>query len=301
MKKLIPVLAAAAIFTYTGCNHESVNIVNPDTEEVSVNSESKIAIAVQSSRSTRAAVTVDEYNITEAIFEMRYPNGNIIANFWNSGTGDTLQFPIQEKGDYELVINEYDENGTAYTSRHMLIIESNKNYSIKVNLGMNIEVLVNPGDTTSHLFSESLITSGIWNSLYEEGSNSYVDFAIEDSMVHAELFLDNSQEENYADLLCYTELDFSEYGALAINCSSSDSIIVSLLDVNNNFFEVILPPSDSLKRHTIQYDQFTPAHWVPQGTVFDPENTNTVVFSTNIYSNYIDTVSLNIKDLRLVD
>ncbi len=125
MKKLTSFLAAAAIIACSSCNMpESSNIPNPDTENVSVKNESEITFVVQS---TDAAVTVDEYKLSKALFRVKYPNGTIITDVWTKADGDTLYFPVQGDGDYELDIYEYDEKGVLYSGSHVIKIGSDKN------------------------------------------------------------------------------------------------------------------------------------------------------------------------------
>lgn len=276
MKKLATLLAATAVMVYTGCNmyEEGQGIVTSEEKTVVANETKNVAVVIKgASPKSRSALYIEENYVTEARITLISPTGLIVEQYWSwEYPTDTLWFPAEGSGEYELLVEEVDESGNSNFDSHYFEVETGVNYKLYVELGTKIDIIVNDNDTTGGYYETgNLINDLDW---YADSNDSgYVEYDVWYGNLMAYFDLSAAGSNGFASIVGFdSTIDFAAHSGLLVEHLASSDFTIALVDSEYNWYEYTVsggyPDSDTTFEYeymfvtdTIYFDSFKPAGW----------------------------------------
>ncbi len=281
MKKLATFLAATAVLVYTGCNMEEESITGPSISkgdgqtEIAIQKKAPIAIVINSGIETRSSLSIDEQEIVRASFQLITPSGTELFDTWEKNGSDTLFFDAEGSGMYYLTVVESDDEGSTTVSKHNFEVLAGKNYKLNITLGSSIEVVVDEGSTPTIPDYTNLVFNGKWYSVSDTINGSYVNI----DYLNNGLVASFHRPAGWGTLICATPYqDFTDFSSVSIEMQNSRPMMMSLVDSDDNTYDVKVPANQNPEKHIFQFDEFERSFWTNTDLEFDLANVNSIAF-----------------------
>lgn len=263
MKRSLVSIAVGLVTLLCSCSDQADSIVGSDNG-TTISKKGNIEIVLNSGAKSRGSITVKETPVTHAELILTYPNGKSTSDMWfNTDSTNSILFPYEESGMYTLTVVENGGSNDSTVYDNSFMVKAGSNYTVKVDLGMSIKVVVNGEHVNDTIIDTTLIKAfnGFWKPTHST-PGSYTKIYKADSSIAADFHLEFTDDFVWTGLQFMPNYHFANYKGIEINYKSSDTLFMGLINENQDLVRTYqLPPG--VDSTVIYLDDFIIPDWLP--------------------------------------
>lgn len=263
MKKTLVSIAVGLATLLCSCSDQADAIIGSDNS-TTISKKGNIEIVLNSGATSRGSITVKENPVTHAELILTYPNGKSAGEMWfNTDSTKSILFPYTDAGKYTLTVVENGGTDDSTVYDNSFEVKAGSNYTVNVDLGMSINVVVNGKHVNDTIIDTTMIKAfnGLWNPSHST-PGSYTKIFKADSSIVADFHLEFTDDYVWTGVQFMPNYHFANYKGIEIDYKSSDTLFMGLINENQELVRTYqLPPAAG---STIIYlDDFVIPDWLP--------------------------------------